>query len=157
MTDDAMDQAVDSAAGDAAPLGFPDWSAAAGRSTWRRRALGAGGVAVAFALVAGIGVARASGTGNGGYRTAAVGVHDVESVLTGVGSVEPASQATAAFPVAGTVASVDVSVGQQVGTGQQLATLDTTQLTATLNQRQATLAQAPVSYTHLTLPTKRIV
>ena len=50
--------------------------------------------------------------------------HDVDAVLNGVATIEPVSQATVAFPVSGTVASVDVEVGDRVAVGQTLATLD---------------------------------
>ena len=57
----------------------------------------------------------AFGSGAGGdYRTAVVANHPVASLLTGVATIEPVSQATVAFPVAGTVAAVNVKVGDHV-------------------------------------------
>ncbi len=79
------------------------------------------------------------------YRTATVEKRDVNSVLTGVGTIEPVSQATVAFPVSGTVKTVDVEVGDTVTAGQQLATLDTQSLDATLHQAEATLAEAKLT------------
>ncbi len=43
------------------------------------------------------------------------------STLDGVATIQPVAQADVAFPNAGTVASVDVAVGDAVTTGQQLA------------------------------------
>jgi multidrug efflux pump subunit AcrA (membrane-fusion protein) len=128
-----------------APVEFPDSITDGTGPNWRRRTFTAAGVAIVVALVAGVGVARASGSTTTGYRTATVSTQDVQSVLTGVGSIEPISQATVTFPVGGTVATVDVAVGQSVGTGQQLATLDPQSLTAALNQKQAALASAELT------------
>jgi multidrug efflux pump subunit AcrA (membrane-fusion protein) len=128
-----------------APVEFPASITNSSGPNWQRRAFTAAGVAIVVALVAGVGVARASGSATDSYRTATVSTQDVQSVLTGVGSIEPISQATVTFPVSGTIATVDVSVGQSVGTGQQLATLDPQSLTAALNQKQATLATAELT------------
>src|SRR5262249_23621310 len=63
----------------------------------------------------------------------------------GVGSIEPVSQASVAFPASGTVASIAVKVGDTVAAGQTLAGLDTRSLTQSLDQQQATLAQAQLT------------
>ncbi len=76
------------------------------------------------------------------YRTATAGLESVDQELHVVGSVEPVSQATVAFPVAGTVATVDVSVGQEVTVGSQLATLDVDDLEVSRHEKQAALDQA---------------
>ena len=68
--------------------------------------------------------------------------HDVDALLNGVATVEPVSQASVAFPAAGTVASVDVKVGDSVTVGQPLASLDPQSLTRRCTTKQATLAQA---------------
>ena len=65
--------------------------------------------------------------------------------LNGVAVVEPVSQASVAFPAAGTVASVNVKVGDSVTVGQALASLDPQALTQTLHEKQATLAQAQLT------------
>ena len=57
----------------------------------------------------------------------------------GVATIEPVSQATVAFPVSGTVASVDVQVGQPVEASGTLASLDTQALTQALHTKQAAL------------------
>lgn len=90
--------------------------------------------AVAFASVAG-----SSGTR---YRTAIAGLRDVRSTIDGVASIEPVSQATVAFPVAGTVATVSVAAGDRVQAGQSVAALDPESLTQTLHQKEAALANA---------------
>ncbi|MGZ4706767.1 MAG: hypothetical protein ACXWCM_18040, partial [Acidimicrobiales bacterium] len=108
----------------------------------RRRVIAALGVFVVVAIVGGVALSRAADSSTGRDRTALVADRDVESVLSGVGSIEPVSQATVAFPIKGTVASVDVAVGDTVSTGQTLATVDTTDLTSALHDKQAALASA---------------
>jgi HlyD family secretion protein len=90
------------------------------------------------------GVSSAS-SGASGYRTAEVSTEEVEQTLAGVGTIEPVDQAAVAFPVSGTVATVDVAVGATVVPGQVLATLDPTQLEASLHESEATLAQAELT------------
>ncbi len=108
----------------------------------RARRVAAIGV-VAVVLVGGtFAVRRASGSDNAGYRVATVGTHDVDAILSGVATIEPVSQATVAFPVAGTVKSVNVQPGDTVTAGQPLAALDTDELSQTLRQKQEALAQA---------------
>jgi RND family efflux transporter MFP subunit len=114
----------------------------------RRRALMIGGATAAALLVAVgafVGVSGASGTS--GYRTAVVAEEDVERTLSGVGTIEPVSQASVAFPVSGTVAQVDVSVGSTVVAGQVLASLDTASLDASLHTAEASLAAAELALT----------
>jgi HlyD family secretion protein len=69
----------------------------------------------------------------------------VDQVLTGVGTIAPVSQATVAFPAAGTVSSVGVHVGDKVAAGAALASLDTAALQASVSQAQATLDQAKLT------------
>jgi multidrug efflux pump subunit AcrA (membrane-fusion protein) len=102
-------------------------------------------VILLMALVVAVVLARSASSTTGRYRTAVVADHDVESVITGVGSIEPVSQATVAFPIGGTVASVDVVVGDTVTTGQTLATVDTADLVVALHQEQAALAGAELA------------
>ena len=94
---------------------------------------------VAGATVAVV-VTRSAGTT--GYRTAAVATQDLAQRLTTVGAVEPVDRAAVAFPVTGTVATVDVAVGDAVTTGQTLASLDPTSLDMDVRQQQAALDQA---------------
>jgi multidrug efflux pump subunit AcrA (membrane-fusion protein) len=124
------------------------WSGDAARPPDRRRRLVAvGGGVVAAVLIGGgafVGVSGAS-SGASGYRTAVVSTADVERTLSGVGTIEAVDQAAVAFPVSGTVATVDVSSGTQVEAGQVLATLDTTELERSLHEAQATLAEAELT------------
>ncbi|MEO9224130.1 MAG: biotin/lipoyl-binding protein, partial [Acidimicrobiales bacterium] len=105
------------------------------RSRWRR-VIGAISVVALIAIIVGVAVTR-SGAKDGGYRTATASAHSVNQILNGVATVQPVRQASVAFPVSGTVASVAVSVGDSVTTGQPLAALDTTALQATVTQQQA--------------------
>jgi multidrug efflux pump subunit AcrA (membrane-fusion protein) len=106
-----------------------------------RKVLAAAGAVVV--LVGGFAVHAAAGpSGASGYRTALVGTSDVDQTLQGVGSVEPVTQAAVAFPVAGTVASVGVSVGDVVAVGQSLATLDGASLQVAIDTQQAAVDQA---------------
>ncbi len=123
---------------------FPDADGPARRRHWyqRRGRLAVAGLVV-VALVAGTAVvAGAVGSNTPDYRTAVVGTHLVDQQLTGVATIEPISQATVAFPVSGTVATVGVKTGDSVTVGQSLASLDTGALTMTLHTQQAALAQA---------------
>lgn len=121
---------------------FPDPAAvSAGRRARRVRKAGAA-VGVLVLLSGGVGIAQAASAAPLAYRTSAVGDHDVQSLLTTVGTVEAVSQAAVAFPTSGTVATVDVAVGDTVVVGETLATLDATDLTETLHTKQAALAQA---------------
>src|SRR5262245_57218850 len=89
---------------------------------------------------------RASGLvgdgGGAGLRTANAATRNVSATLDAVGTVEPVTQAAVAFPVAGTVATVDVTVGAKVARGQTLATLDPHDLQAAVDQAQAAYDQA---------------
>jgi HlyD family secretion protein len=98
-------------------------------------------------IVSGALAARAFGAGSTGYRTAVVGRHPVDALLNGVATIEPVNQAAVAFPAAGTVASVNVQVGDTVSVGQTLASLDPKVLLQTLHERQATLDQAELVLT----------
>jgi multidrug efflux pump subunit AcrA (membrane-fusion protein) len=118
----------------------------AGRRRRRRtRKVVVAGVVVTALLASAVWASLASGDSPGDYRTAEAGIHDVAQELTGVATIEPVSQAAVAFPVSGTVATVDVAVGDTVDVGQQLGTLDTQTLTDTLHEKEAALAQAELA------------
>jgi RND family efflux transporter MFP subunit len=130
------------------PVGLPDPIAiTSSRPSRRRRGIVALTVCAIVALVAGVTFTQVAGSSTLPYRTALVADRDVAAVLAGVGSIEPVSSAAVAFPTAGTVATVDVAVGDQVAAGQQLATIDAQSLTDTLHQRQANLATAQLTLT----------
>ena len=90
--------------------GFPS-SPLERRSQRRRQRLRrAGTVIVGGALVAGgVVVVRSSGSTPESYRTAVVTARPIESTLDAVATIEPTSQASVSFPVAGTIATLSVS------------------------------------------------
>lgn len=123
---------------------FPDPSAPR-PSWWRRRRAAIAVALVVVLIVVGVVAAQAFGASDPSYVTATVATHDVASLYNGVGVVEPVSQATVAFPASGTVAAVDVKLGDSVTIGQALASLDPQALAQTLHEKQATLAQAELT------------
>ncbi|TLN19569.1 HlyD family efflux transporter periplasmic adaptor subunit [bacterium] len=96
--------------------------------------------AVIFVVAAGVGgyflwrqanTAQAAGASGNTLNTAQVRTGDLTLSASGSGTLVAGQQADLAFPVAGKVASVDVTVGEKVTQGQQLAALaDTSALTA---------------------------
>ncbi len=110
------------------------------RSTWLRRAVAAatGVVVIGGAAL----VVHADDDADAALRTAVATNGDVDHRYSGVATIEPLSQALVAFPSTGTVASVDVVIGDIVAIGQQLATLDTVELERELRAKQEALAQA---------------
>jgi len=78
--------------------------------------------------------AAASGATTGTQLTSTVQQGSVSQTVTASGAVSPAREVTASFAVSGTVASVDVAVGQTVTAGQQLGTIDATDLKTTASE-----------------------
>ncbi len=76
------------------------------------------------------------------YRTALVTYGTITQTIGMAGNLAPVSEADLNFSSAGTVQTVYVQVGQSVGIGAPLATLDSALLSAQLQQAQATLASA---------------
>jgi multidrug efflux pump subunit AcrA (membrane-fusion protein) len=76
------------------------------------------------------------------YRTALVTYGTITQSIGMAGNLAAAEEADLNFASSGTVETVYVSVGQAVGAGTPLATLDTSLLSAQLLQAQATLASA---------------
>ena len=116
------------------------------RSGWgrsgHRHALLVGAVVLIVVLGVGIATWAATASGNSGYRLASVTRTHVGQSLTVVGTVEPVNDASASFQVAGKVATVSTTVGQQVTAGQPLGTLDTTALSESVSSAQSTLNSA---------------
>ncbi|HEX4225686.1 MAG TPA: biotin/lipoyl-binding protein, partial [Pseudonocardiaceae bacterium] len=110
---------------------------------WRptRRALIIIGVVVVV-LGGGIGAFAATRSSSDTYRTATAGPGKVTATLAATGTIEPVTEATVGFPVAGQVASVSVKQGQQVNAGDTLAALNTTSLAASVSSAQSTVATA---------------
>ncbi len=109
-----------------------------GRRAW---AIGVGALVVA-AAAGGITAWATAASGATGYRTATATTATVEQTLTLTGTASPVDQATADFQVAGTVAAVDVAVGQSVTAGQTLASLDTTTLQQAVTSAETNLEAA---------------
>jgi HlyD family secretion protein len=109
------------------------------------------GTWAAVCLVAAAGIALwatgSSASATSGYRTAEATVATVRQTLSVSGTTEPVHQATAEFQVAGTVSSVDVSVGQKVSAGQTLASLDTTSLAEAVSSAQLSVSAAEAALT----------
>jgi RND family efflux transporter MFP subunit len=99
-------------------------------------------VVAAVALGAGIGIARGLASGSTGYHTAAATIGDARETLEVSGTAQPAQEVEASFQVAGTVTAVSVAVGQHVGAGQTVATLDTTSLQNAVTVAQTSLDSA---------------
>lgn len=76
------------------------------------------------------------------YRTALVTYGTITQTIGMAGNLTPVSEADINFASAGTVQSVYVKVGDPVGIGAPLATVDSTLLSAQLQQAQATLSSA---------------
>jgi HlyD family secretion protein len=76
------------------------------------------------------------------YRTAKVTREDVEQRLELTGVLASSGTQELSFGTSGTVATVDVSVGQRVTKGQLLGTLDRTSLRSTAQRARADLAAA---------------
>ncbi|MFN2607635.1 MAG: HlyD family efflux transporter periplasmic adaptor subunit [Acidimicrobiales bacterium] len=108
-----------------------------------RLLVGAAVMVAAVGLVARATLADTSSAAS--YRTAVASMGTVRQTIDRAGTIEPVVQATVAFPVSGTVASVAANVGDQVGTGQPLASLDSSGQTGDLTARQATLAAAQLT------------
>jgi HlyD family secretion protein len=82
----------------------------------------------------------------GAVNTVAVTTGNVQSAVTGTGTVVPAQQQNLGFGEAGTLAEVDVKVGDHVARGQTLAKLDTTLLQQALQQAQNGLTTSQANY-----------
>lgn len=102
-----------------------------------------GGVVVlaVIALLA----SQATGENGPSLRTALARNRSVSKTVEEVGTIEPVSAASVAFPIAGTVSNVAVAKGASVTRGQTLATLDTADLQRAVNSAKAQLAQAKLT------------
>jgi multidrug efflux pump subunit AcrA (membrane-fusion protein) len=112
-----------------------------GRDKSRRRPLIIGAVVIVAVLVAGGATAWAvSDSGNSGYRMARVTRASIAQSQNVVGTVEPVNDASASFQVAGQVATVTATVGEQVTAGEALGTLDTTSLAEAVSSAESTVS-----------------
>lgn len=111
------------------------------RSARRRRRIVVAGVVAAAVLIAGGAGAYALANPSGPeYRTATAQTGTVTQQTSGTGSIGSATNDQAAFQVAGTVAGVNVKVGDTVTAGATLATLDPATLDDAVTAAQQTLA-----------------
>lgn len=118
-------------------------SLAARRRARRRRIVVLGTVGAVVLVAAGGGVALAvTGGEDSRYRTVAAEKSSVEQLIDSVGTIASATRRDASFSVGGTVATVNVTVGQVVVAGDTLATLDTESLQDAVEAAQADLATA---------------
>jgi multidrug efflux pump subunit AcrA (membrane-fusion protein) len=120
-------------------VAVPESSAGWGR-TGHRRAVLIGAVVLVVVLGGGAAAWAEVGNGSAGYRLGTVTRADVATSMTVVGNVDPVSDAAASFQVAGQVATMTVTPGQQVTAGQSLGTLQTTALSETVSSDESTLA-----------------
>ncbi len=104
-----------------------------------------GWIVVSVVLIAVVGGTCAWALGSrtaGSYRTVVAKVGSVSETLDTTGTLHPVDSAQLAFQVAGQVASVSASVGQQVTQGEVLATLSTGSLVAAEDAAQAAVVSA---------------
>jgi len=76
------------------------------------------------------------------YETVTVRRGDISATVSATGAVLPERELSLAFSATGTIAAVNVEVGQQVDEGEVLASLDTTDLDLAVRQAEIGLAQA---------------
>jgi len=91
------------------------------------------------------------------YTTAAVKQGDLTVTVTATGTLQPVKQVDVGSEISGTIDSVDVDYNDHVKQGQVLATLNTDQLQARVNQAKAALvlAQAQVTEAKATVTEAR--
>jgi multidrug efflux pump subunit AcrA (membrane-fusion protein) len=106
----------------------------------KRRVLAA--LVVGTAVLGGTLVYAQAGKVTTTYRTALVTYGTITQSIGMAGNLTPTSEADLNFASTGTVQTVYVQVGQSVGVGTPLGTLDSNLLSAQLSQAQATLASA---------------
>ncbi|MGH3780998.1 MAG: efflux RND transporter periplasmic adaptor subunit [Pseudonocardiaceae bacterium] len=75
-------------------------------------------------------------------RLATAGLGTIRQTVSATGTIEPAQQADLSFGVSGQVTAVPATVGEQVGSGQTLATVDAASLPSALAQAHAAVASA---------------
>lgn len=107
------------------------------RQAWTVAAL----VIAILLIVAGVWylVAPKTASASGTRLTATVQQGQVTRSVTATGNLEPLSVSNPTFAVSGTVASVNVALGQTVTVGQLLGTIDSTPLNAALATAQTAL------------------
>lgn len=89
---------------------------------------------------------RTSGTSQTVTRDVRVAMITMSESVSTTGTIEPQQRADLGFSSSGTVTSVKVSVGDKVTTGQALASIDLTDLQASLDSAQAAVDAAQSDY-----------
>jgi HlyD family secretion protein len=100
------------------------------------------GLVLVFAVLGSSVVYAQAGKSSTTYRTATVTYGTITQTIGMAGNLAPVSEADLNFASSGTVQSVGVDVGETVISGEVLASLDRTILSAQLSQANATLASA---------------
>lgn len=85
--------------------------------------------------------------------TAKVQQGTVSTTITATGSVQPLREVAASFSVSGTIASINVSVGDQVAAGQELASLSTASFDAQVAAARSSLS---IAQSNLTLANQNL-
>lgn len=80
-----------------------------------------------------------SGNGNGDYDYVTVGVRDIVQEVSVTGKVKPVSSAMLAFDRVGRISRFNADVGTRVSAGEVLASLDSSELYANLEQAEASV------------------
>ena len=76
------------------------------------------------------------------YRTTTVSSDTLKQTVSATGTLEPATESDLSFSSSGTVASVSVSAGDVVKKGQELATIDDSELKIDYDSAKASLTEA---------------
>ena len=114
------------------------------RFRWRRPQVLAP-VAVLLAAIIGVSIwatTRSSASTTSSTTLVAASSGTVRQTVTASGTIEPAHEADLSFAVSGTVTSVSAQVGSKVAAGQVLATVDPSDLQASVDSAQASLDAA---------------
>lgn len=111
------------------------------RRRFTRRRVVVIAVVVLVLVVAAVVWATASRAGTPRPRFATAETGTVAQTVEATGTIAAAREADLSFQVGGQVTALPVTVGQQVSTGQVLATIDSAALPGQVAQAEATLAQ----------------
>ena len=110
------------------------------------------GVVIVALVAGGAFVYRDRTSGSGAtlpYSTAPVQTGNVVNTVTSTGPISASSAVPLNFKSSGKVTAIDVKVGDAVKVGEVLAQMDTSDLTAQLNQAKAGVANAQAAYDKL--------
>jgi macrolide-specific efflux system membrane fusion protein len=107
----------------------------------RRRVVVIAVVVLVVVLVVAFVWVRAAGSQTPRPRFATAETASVAQTVDASGTIAAAQEADLSFQVSGQVTAIPVTVGQQVSTGQVLATIDSASLPSQVAQARATLAQ----------------